>query len=174
MADMYICPNAKECRPARYCDGKEPHKRMYGCNQWYCPNSGEIVSCIPSPSPSEPGIPHIRVPRTATTNLVVSQVDEPAPQPKPQPLEGQIRDLLDLYSASYIPDKLLDEVTQEIMAAIAASQQAEAAAMREALQDAREELCYFRDGYNKNSRTLAAIAKIDTVLRPRGALAGRC
>ena len=58
---------------------------------------------------------------------------EPASQPEPQSLEKAIRDILDLYSASYLPDKLLDEVTQEIMQAIAASQQAETQAMREAL-----------------------------------------
>jgi len=34
-------------------------------------------------SAPQPDIPHIRAPRTATTNLIVSQVDEPDPQPSP-------------------------------------------------------------------------------------------
>ena len=81
MADM-ICPRAKECdRPQKKnCGHKVPHKFLLGCDTL---DEDECPDCIriPSPSPTEPDIPHTRVPRTATTNLVVSQVDEPAPQP---------------------------------------------------------------------------------------------
>ena len=55
-ADMMICPKAGKCKPVGYCDGKEPHKRMDGCKQWYCPITGETMACIPSPSP-EPVCP---------------------------------------------------------------------------------------------------------------------
>ena len=57
---MVICPKAGKCKPVGYCDGKEPHKRMDGCKQWYCPITGETIACIPSSSPSpEPKKPKV-------------------------------------------------------------------------------------------------------------------
>ena len=193
MADMMICPKTGKCKPVGYCDGKEPHKRMDGCKQWYCPITGETIACIPSPT--EPACPvcghpvsehrdgrsgykgcyHNRINNVplycececSPTDLIPSP-SEPAPQP--QQLEEQIRFhvkvLHNLCKVDNCP--ICEKAISNLVQAIAASQQAETAAMREALTLSRKHIGHLLqnpDKYKKTGETHEVLAKIDTALK---------